>query len=482
MRKTKLYKALANMDRNEHRRLRKLVASPYFNRSEEIGQLLDLLLADVARSMEPGAGELEKTTLWAQLNPGKDYDDVRFRKYVSDLFKLLEEHLVQEALAKYPNLRLNLLAESVKEQKIDALVPHVHQQLVKEGELNPLRNSQYYLDRYRTEKTVHYLLDLENKRGEKANLEEWSAHLDDFYLLEKLRLLILVYSRKLLKTFDYQLDIGENLIPLLRETGKLENPSIAIYYNIYLLYAEPENEQHYFDLVELLDQHRKLFSNKEAMDELYTSAINYCLGKANQGNQQFLREYFNLISKLLDNQLLIENEELSPWHFRNTVVAGLRIGEYEWVESFINNYQKYLPESYRANALSYNYAQLYFYQKRHGNVIQQLRNVEYEDLSYNLNSKMLLIATYYETEEYEALLSLLDSFSTFLRRRSDIASNRKVLYKNYINFTKKLAKLLPGQKKALQLLREDVDALKEKTFNASWLLEKIALLEKSGSR
>lgn len=478
MRKTKLYKTLAAIDRSDHRRLRKLAISPYFNRSDEIASLLDLLLADILRDPQDDLPELDKLWLWNKLNPGKPYDDTRFRKYVSDLFKLLEEHLIQEALDKQPNLRLNLLAETVKDKKIEALTPSVHQQLIREVEDNPLRNSQYYLERYRTEKTVYYLLDLENKRSERANIEEICNNLDDFYLLEKLRFLIVIYSRRLLKTFDYQLEIGEEIIPLIHNTNKLNNPSIAIFYNLYRLYAEPDNEAHYYQLVSLLDQYKDLFSGKEAMDELYTSAINYCLGKANQGNQQFLREYFNLINKLLDNNLLIENGELSPWHFRNTVVAGLRIGEYAWVESFINTYQAYLPESYRANALSYNLAQLYFYQKRYDNVIQQLRNVEYEDISYNLNSKVLLIQTYYETDEYEALLSLLDSFSTFLRRRKDIAPNRKVLYKNYINFVKKLAKIMPGDKKSVEALSTEINAIKDKTINVAWLLEKLAALER----
>lgn len=35
------------MDRSEWRRLRKLIASPFFNRSEEILQLLDVLLRDI---------------------------------------------------------------------------------------------------------------------------------------------------------------------------------------------------------------------------------------------------------------------------------------------------------------------------------------------------------------------------------------------------------------------------------------------------
>lgn len=472
MRKTKLYKGLAAIDRSEWRRLRKLVGSPFFNRSEEILRLLDILLSDI----EAGGGSddgWEKEELWEQLNPGRPYDDTRFRKYVSDLYKLFEEYFIQRSLDRYPNLRLNLLAEHITQAKAEPLRQAIHQQLLRELENNPLRNGAYYFDRYRSEKTIYYLLDLENRRSDRANIEEMSNHLDDFYLIEKLRFLILVYSRKLLKTFDYQLEIGENIIPFLEQSGKLSNPSIAIFYNIYRLYAAPQDESHYHALVQLLDQHQHLFTRQEAMDELYTSAINYCLGKANQGNQQFLREYFNLIASLLKNGLLIENNQLSPWHFRNTVVAGLRLGEYSWVENFISDYQQYLPDSFRANALSYNLAQLYFYQKRYDQVIQQLRNVEYEDISYNLNSKVLLIQTYFETDEDEALFSLLDSFNTFLRRRKDIATNRKLLYKNFINLTRKITKLMPGDARAAQALLAEIDSLKDKSINLAWLKEKV---------
>lgn len=99
--------------------------------------------------------------------------------------------------------------------------------------------------------------------------------------------------------------------------------------------------------------------------------------------------------------------ELSPWDFRNIVVLGLRLGETDWVENFINTHKNFIPEAMRANAVSFNLAQVYFYQKKYEKVMVLLQKVEYEDLTYNLNSKSLLLIAYYELQEIETLHSLL---------------------------------------------------------------------------
>ena len=233
----------------------------------------------------------------------------------------------------------------------------------------------------------------------------------------------------------------------------------------------------YMNLMELLKKYGDLFPRNEA-EFIYATALNYCIKKINQGNQQFLEEYFNVFVILLEKELLLTDGELSPWHFRNIVVAALRLGKYDWTENFIYTYKSYLPSAMRENAVSFNLAQLYFSQKKFNKVIELLRNVEYDDFTYNLNSKTMLLSTYYEMDEIEPLYSLMDSFRTYLNRHKDFSAAKRSHYTNLIKFTKQLTKTMPGDKKAIDKLKKEVEEAEPKGIaSITWLKEKIADLE-----
>jgi len=146
------------------------------------------------------------------------------------------------------------------------------------------------------------------------------------------------------------------------------------------------------------------------------------------------------------------------------------------VENFINNFNYKIPDLYRENAVTFNLAQLFFYQKKYDRVIEKLRNVEYEDVSYNLNSKTMLLTTYYETEELEPLYSLFDSFRTYINRQNNIPKDRKENYKNLIKFTKKLTRIMPGDEAAIKRLEAEIHETRN-VASLKWLQEKIEALK-----
>jgi hypothetical protein len=136
-----------------------------------------------------------------------------------------------------------------------------------------------------------------------------------------------------------------------------------------------------------------------------------------------------------------------------------------------------LPPNLRENAVSFNTATLRFYQKKYDKVIELLREIEYDDLTYNLNSKTMLLLTYYEIDEYDPLEALLESFRAYLNRhkvRFLIIVER--VYMDLIRFTRKLIRIIPGDKTALDKLKKEVDETKG-IASEKWLREKIAELE-----
>lgn len=203
------------------------------------------------------------------------------------------------------------------------------------------------------------------------------------------------------------------------------------------------------------------------------AALHFCTGKINQGDQTFIREYFELFDNGLRKGIFIVQGELAVWRFNNMVAAALRLGKADWAEDFIQSNYRHLPEEARENTRTFNLARVYRYQKRYGNVLELLRNVEYADIGYNLISKAVLLITYYELGEWETLGSFTVSFRAFLNRQRNIPVQRREGYLNLIRFTRKLMKIEKKDTISAEKLREDIIQNRTTTVNQDWLIEKL---------
>lgn len=476
MQNSKLYSILQNFDKYEQNRCRKYLQSPYFNVNKTLVDLYDFLIDGINGKRKNQL--MEKEAIWKDLDIEGKYDDVRFRKFFSDLLKLIESFIAQEEFGIDKLQETIFLLKALGKKNAPKLQNSTLRTARNQSEQSQYKDSSFYLNQYMIERNFYELLDFETRRGDKSNIEDISFNLDLFYFSEKLRMICEMLSRKKLKLHDYELSFSKEIIELIETNNNMlgQSPAIDLYYQIFLMLTDPENEENYYKLKDLLDKYAKLFPPKIAIEELYNSAQNYCVNKINIGKQEFLSELFDLFKSLIKSNLIVVDGQITPWYFRNIIVVALRLGHYDWAEDFINSHNKYLPDSLRENSISFNLAQIYFYQKKYAKVIEQLQNVEYEDVGYNLNSKAMLIATYYETDETEPLYSLFESFRTYLNRHKNIPDNRRANFKNLIKFTKALLNLNPKDETIVNKLKEEITASKN-VASKEWLLEKIAELE-----
>ncbi len=472
MQNNKLYSILSFLDRYEQNRLRKFLSSPYFNKSNTLIKLFEIFIKQINKEKTE---ELSKETFWKKLHPKQAFDDVRFRKACSDLLRLVEKFLAQQVYEENPIKEATNLIKAVGRKKLTKLYNTTMTAARRTAERQYYRNSKFYLDQYLIENNYYELTDFEMKRASKSNIEDIINNLDHFYLSEKLRTYCTILSRQNIISHDYKVLLIDEIMEHIQAPGFEEIPPIAIYSQIVLTQLENNKQEHYYKLKSLLEKYGKQFPIIEAQF-IYTSALNYCIRKINSGQSKFLKEYLDFYDELLETDILIENGYLSPWKFQNTVLIALRLEEYEWTENFIKNYQKLLPEVQRENAVTFNLARLYFYQKKHREVVSLLQTVEYDDFSYNLSSKAMLLVIYYDTEEIEALYSLMESFRTYLNRHKDIPTNRRTNYLNLISFLKLLTKTGPRDKKAIEKLKQELNS-KPIAGDRKWLEEKIAELE-----
>lgn len=471
MRDSKLYTIIQGLNTTDRNRLHKYILSPYFNVNENLTLLFEILESDIRKGNDK-TPEPEKLLVWTTIyGLDKSYDDVRFRKLCSELLKLIEGFLAQEVYQENTLHQAAYLLEAVNNRKMEKLYSSSMKTSARLSEVQYHKPASYYYYQYQIEKNNFELSQYDLERSTKTNVEKITSNLDRFYLAEKMKYYCDVLNRKDIISRDYEILFINEIIVHIQKFGYAEIPPISIYYQIYLCQSEPDNESHYFKLKELINKYSDRFPQSET-EEIYGAALNYCNFKANSGKLNFAREYFELYQEIINKNYILNNEELSPWRFRNIVLYALRIGEYNWVENFIETYKDFIPESHKSNAVTYNMAQLYFYKKEYGQVLKQIQNVEYDDTIYILGSKSMLIATYYELDEYDPLLSLLESFKTYLnRQKNTIPENRRQNYLNLIRFVKKLTQITSGDEKALNAISEELN--KVGSVSENWLREKI---------
>jgi hypothetical protein len=464
----KVYQTMQYIGTASHARLSRFMRSPYFNHSKIMLVLCDTLMEHIEQKKEG----FKRQQVWRKLFPNTPYDDVYFRKACSALLELVERFMAQEAFDQNQNRQNSALVDFIASHQVaplyNSVVNHLRDQVLRK----PYCTIEDYYQAYLLERRYYQIMDYDTKLNQRANLEDISRNLDICYLTEKLRMECAALTQKKVSGQRYDLAFTNQLVEELRKYPIDQYPELATYYYSYLTLLEEDDITHYDNLRRMLALYGALMPRKEAI-ELYDSAMNYCIGKVNKGNRDFLHAYYELSKEATEKRIFVENGIIAPLRFNNMVIIAVRAGEMEWAEQFIHDMKVHLPPDSRDNITAFNLARVYLYQKQFGRSIELLRNVEYEDIGINLISKTIQIISYYELDEMEALDSFTDAFKTFLNRQKNIAELHRTAHLNLIKYVKRLLRIQPRDSAAVEKLREA--ALKDKfsTVNHDWLMEKI---------
>lgn len=461
---TKLFYILSAFDRYEVQRFRKYIASPFFNEQPDLVHLYSAIL-------DNWKSGLEKEKIWLYVFGNTNFNDVKFRRLCSDLSKLAENFLAYKAYEKDEVQQKNNLANIILERNLGKLENDIITSIDKKIAEETTKNAKFYFNSLRLSELKKRLFDRHFLRNNQADVSEVLQNLDYYYIIEKLKSYCEFLNYKQVMYIGTQNEVlfMEHILSYLELN--IENMPIAIqipYYAVRLF--EQKNEQIYHTTKKLLEDNYTVFAPSE-LRIFFGFLQNYCISCINKGETNFLNELFGIYQFILETEIILDGNLISPWDYKNIVVTGLRISEQKWVKNFIEKYKSHLPEKFRENAYTYNLAKYFFYKKEYEKVIELLQNVEYEDVFYALDSKSMLLKVFYEKKEFAALDSLLESFSKFLNRKK-LAPNHKISYYNLLKFTKKMFNLYPRHRRSLEALRLSIQQTKQ-VADINWLFTKI---------
>ncbi|MCB0401065.1 MAG: hypothetical protein KDD41_03215 [Flavobacteriales bacterium] len=436
---SKLIHILRTFSSKELKDFELYIRSPLFNRNKSVLNLLSILkkhhpeLTDNSLSYENTAHKLFGSA------------DIRKLRYVmTDLTKLAEQFMALLIHLKAPEK--NRL-QAYQERSLDKFF---QQELKKQEELltvSPIRDdSHYQFMQELNELSFKFTLEHDNRNID-TTLQSLVDHLDLYYLTRKLKYSAEIINRMNILNVQYDIKLLENLLEFLHEHPFDDAPQILVYQQILKTLQQPEKRSNYEHLKVLITTHLTAF-NRDDQYDLFGYLQNYCIKQINSGNIDYLNELFDNYNTMIEREVVIKNGTIAQFDFKNMVTVALRVEQYEWTAKFIDNYQHHLPEEQRINAVTYNKARLYFYRQQYRNCLKELLTVEFTDIFYSLDSRALLLKSYYELEDFESALSLINAFKIYLKRDKKVSGYQKDTYLNFLKIVNQLTRYKLGYLKS----------------------------------
>ncbi|GJM35529.1 MAG: hypothetical protein DHS20C18_45300 [Saprospiraceae bacterium] len=454
--------------KKEIRELRKWLSSPIHNQRDDVAQLFDYLTASNHLEEEKF---LNKDRIFVKLFPKEPYDDAKLRQTIHFFSKAVEAYIIYKERSE-DEFETNLaLAGFYRKRKLDKLFKKTIKRVETLQIESPIRDKVFFEKEFSLYNEKQ-LFKSGKKRTVSLNLQNYSDALDLDYLAKKMYQTCIILTHQ--RVFKENCNIGllDQVLEYVEKNQFFNSPAISIYYYGCKTLTVPEGTTYFKNLKSEIEQYGHQFTHSEIRD-IYLMAINYCIGRMNAGNENFVKEAFDLYREGLSKEILIEGNVVSRFTFLNVIRIGLRLKEFDWVDHFITQYEKYLESRHRESIVHYSRSRLYFEKKDYSNAMRLLVQVEYDDILINLNAKTMLLKMYYEQDEFDALEFLLDSLRTYLNRK-EVVGYHKANYQNIIRFTKKLTRVTPyrdDQKNKLEKEIQEASPLTEK----EWLLQQLKM-------
>ncbi len=464
----RVFSVLERLSATDLKRLHKFLQSPFFNQSKILLTLFEVL-AEHTEKIKRG---FVKEKVWARVFPNKPFNDTNFRKACSDLMELIEQFMAVEDYlqnSKFAELdRMDYIIQNNVQPLFKGVV-NTQEQLHQNRGYR--RYSDYYFA-YAFEKKFYRLMNYDVKMDQRLNLDKISDNLDLFYLVEKLKLLNNAVINNIIGNKGHDMNDVAAILKLCEHYDLEQHPELAINYYAYQILSTGENLESYYKLKSILGQYATQVPQTESIS-FFDAILNYCVGRVNKGDKEFLQEYFDIFESGISLGIFIVNGELAARRFNNIVIAGLRLGKHDWAQKFVNDNIQLLPNDTRSNTYKFNMARVSLYKKDYDNVLHNLHDMEYDDIFINLISKVMMTIAYYELDEYEALDTFVETYRTFINRQRELPEGIKNGYLNFLGFVRRLTRLKTNDTAAIQKLREDITNARATAVNQEWLLEKI---------
>ena len=407
MQKSKLIHSLKALTTEELKRFHDFMQSPFFKKSANAQALFEWIYQHGDHPTYASA-QLDSEVIAQNLFSDKRSVTLKVKSIsvaASEIIVLFRQFLVQLEVEKEENRGNYLLLRNLQSRRMEKDFWQVYRKAAPQLAKSSKTIDGYY-EQYLLEELLwnFYPID-KNLQREKKKLDidiyDVLHSFDAYTILNKLQYCCFNWNRANILTEAKNKILANDLIKTIQLQGFEQITLINLYYLNLLLLMNPNSENYFYQLKELLkNKYHKI--DKIYLQNIYTMATNYCNHKIKAGFANFHKEVFDLYLLMLEQKIVYINNYLRKRFIKNMVTAGLQIGKLKWVGQFIENVQKEAVPQYSNSIYAFSKGAMYFYCQDYDNALQMLLKVENIDVFYNLDSRGLLLKCYYELEETDA--------------------------------------------------------------------------------
>lgn len=465
---SKIIEILKHLSEHEIKKFSDYLNSPFFNKREIITKLFNLY-----KKYYPGFDEKKftKERIFHKLMPGKKYNDNIFRNLNSILLKYSEEFL---SYLNYSREKLSVKRHLLSELNSKKLL-HIFESNFKETKT--LLDAPIHKDmNFFYEMHLLYLQkDLFNSYINKFSSEDIfqaEKNLIIYFLMKFMEIQnYILYECRILgleKKFIFKKNFVDEIMKKVPEEIS-EIPQIKIYYNAFKL-EQTSSEKYYRNLRDLLDKYWNILE-KEKVYNNYADMIDFIKRTRPRDEISTVNELFKIRKDIIERKLYTENF-ITNMFFLNLVKTGLRLKKFDWVNSFIKDFNHLLIDKYRESTAELSYAHYYFELKQYDKSIMHASVVRYEDNFYNLEIKNLYSRIYYEQGLFDVLTDFLNSYRLYISKNRTLSKSDIQNHGSFIRILSKLIRIKEsGRTHRVFSLTKLIES--EEIISKLWLFEKI---------
>ena len=463
MNKIPLINYVFSLNEAEIKKFRLWLDSPFFNNRQELILLYEWIVDCKKKNIV-----FSKSEAFQHVYPTQKYNDQQLRLIMSYLLKQLRQFLIWQSLQEKEIDQQVYLLDNLRKRGLEKAFNKQWKKTAQVIEKQPNRSQNYYYNQYQIQ-LENYAFFKRHIREARMPLQEIDRTFTIFSISTILKWHCNILTHKSVTQEEYDTKFLEQVLAYLKEGYYEDIPAIQVYYQAYQALIT-RNDAFYQKLKTIILTCFTQFSTEEIRD-IILLAINFCIKKLNSGESGFLKEVFEWYKKGLDTKIFIINGELSRFTYNNIVLAGLKLTNFEWTGTFIQQYKTYINKDYQHDTYYYNLALWHQFQGQYEEVQVLLLKVTFKDVLHALHAKRILLKIYYETEAIKSLDYLLDSIKIYLYRHKNLGYH-KDNYLKLVRYTQKLLRLNLYDSIVKKKFRKEIEEEKS-LLEKAWLLEQI---------
>lgn len=475
----------AVVDKNERKRLRDFIRSPYFNLSEKTD--IQIKLTEMAWEWwDAGNSEYwdEEDVFLKIFGKSEPFSQQKLDKLKSSVTLLARQFFSEDTRRQQQHpletLRWEMVCYRNKElfNEYELVEKKARKELAERQKSVSIDD---LFQEYLLENEIAWLFPGENNRKEEDYLSTATQTLDQLWLAARARWSCAVLNQRRRATIkaDAHEQLFLRILHKYSDYAPAEHILVQAYKEAFRLFEPATDPMAVLEaFITFVRQHCTQVSPL-IRDELEAFAGNFCVGQVNMGNREFLPKHLEIMMERLQSGRIYRNGKILAPAFHSISTTALKLAQkaedFQWVKSFLDSHRKRLYNHEAAEEMvRYNYANYYFHVSDFAKALLNLKET-YRDINFKIVSKILEIKTLIELDDPRAD-ARIEAGDQFFRRDLKIPAQKKQHFIRFISYTRRLRE--PGLRNSparIEKLTQEIAT--NLVAERPWLLQKVNALQ-----